>query len=1176
MKSHSRCTIFLTVLILLALTAPALSDYCTATSDANYSYEYISHVVVGDIDNTSAQSGYADYTPLSTTMEIGVSYEIEVYNDYQYYEDECGIWVDWNQDEDFDDAGEQIDVNNTPGPGWPYRAPITPPENALGGDTRMRIRVTWGGEATPLPCGDTTWGEVEDYTINVFKISGTISGSKFNDLDADGDWDGGEPGVEGWQIYLDLNGNRQFDPGEPNSFTNGDGYYEITGLDAALYAVEEVHEPNWQQTYPGNEGRYTVTLGGGEVITDLDFGNRQTTGTVISLKAIEDTYANSASPDTNYGSENGFVAGMDGGSVCRSFLKFDLSSIPPGQVVISAKLRLDNSFISNPAPELGVFYIYDSWDELTLTWNDMPSSGEITPIDYGYISGDITVFDVTAHVDTQYAGDGVYSLQIVSTNESLDQSAGFWSKELGWPPMAPTLKVEYVPIFGSGEPNDPYQIWTAEQMNTIGLYTNRWSKHYILMDDISLAAYTGSAYNIIGTSPPTSGTRTPFKGDFDGNNHSISGFSYSGSGNYKGLFGYTYEGLIKNLEIISPAITDPGYDDMRYVGPLVGCASGTDIFGCSVVAGTVEGELYVGGLIGQSNGTYTAECSSSASVSGGDYVGGLVGGPSTFGGGLGQISNSYAKGVVAGDEYVGGLTSDSSDSMILDCYSTGAVSGANNVGGLSGYNENMYLFGVDNVINCFWDVDSSGEPNSAAGTGLSTALMQDQNTFIDAGWDFIEEIDNGGSDDWAMPDGGGYPVCWYELAVPPSLPAFAGGSGTAQDPYLIETAQQLNSIGHNPRLMDKNFKLISDIDMDGEHFYPIADIPYAFTGTFDGNNLTISNIEMSSQVFNSRVGFIGYLYGTEAQIKNLTLYEPNLTVPLSFYVGSLTGINEYGTITNCHSVNANVAGWITVGGLVGVNYWYSTISGCSATGDVSENDFMSILSTGVGGLVGENSFWSEIHNSFAKCNITGEECLGGLVGNNLLYCVITNCYSQGTVTGTEDYIGGFIGRTSPANNTLYCYSASLVTGPEGGDRVGGFTGGRVTSSPETYTACFWDSEINPGLPGIGNATDPNVIGESTANMQTASTFTDEGWDFVDIWTICEGTNYPKFIWRILPADFLCPDGVDFIDYAYFSDYWLNENCAASNDCDGTDFDLSDTVDSNDLKIFCDYWLLGDN
>lgn len=731
---------------------------------------------------------------------------------------------------------------------------------------------------------------------------------------------------------------------------------------------------------------------------------------------------------------------------------------------------------------------------------------------------------------------------------------------------------------GTGAPDDPYLIYTAEQMNKIGTQTEDWGKNFKLMADISLSAYSGSEYNIIGRSSSPFQGDGPFRGVFDGNYHGISGFSFSRSNiSYVGIFGYVSDGTIKNLQLVAPSLTDAYYNDMKYVGPIAGCADFADISGCSVIGGTVEGEAYVGGLVGLPKASFIADCSSSASVSGTSSVGGLIGAGSTFGG-ISNIKDCYARGNVTGDDCVGGFIGNSSDVVIVNCYSTGPVSGTTNdanVGGFSGYNVNQFPVG-DNVIGCFWDVESSSEPNSVVGTPLTTAQMYDQSTFTIAGWDFVEETDNGGSDDWAMPAGGGYPILWYELPIAPALPTFSGGSGTAGDPYLIGTEAQLNSIGHNPRLMDKHFRVISDLDLSGTTFYMIADRPYAFTGTFDGDNHTISNIEISSEVFSSRLGFIGYLYGTEAQIKNLTLYEPNLVAPLSWHIGSLTGMNENGTITNCHSVNANVAGWMVVGGLVGINYWYSTISGCSVTGDVSENDFMSPIFSGVGGLVGENTFWSEIENSFAKCNVSGQECLGGLVGTNLIACILTNCYSQGSVTGTGDYIGGLIGRNRGGTQTNYCYSSSVVTGPAGTNGVGGFVGRMGTSDKEYYTACFWDSEINPGLPGIGNGIDPNVIGESTANMQMASTFTSAGWDFVDDWKICDGTNYPKFAWQIpLLGDFVCPDGVDFIDFAVLGSAWLSDPNDGNWNPACDIFDPNDNIiDELDLAAFTENWLAG--
>lgn len=74
---------------------------------------------------------------------------------------------------------------------------------------------------------------------------------------------------------------------------------------------------------------------------------------------------------------------------------------------------------------------------------------------------------------------------------------------------------------GTGEPNDPYLINTAEQMNEIGLSVNwdDWDKHFKLMADINLADYTGTEFNIIGNYD------NPFTGVFDGNDHTISNFA---------------------------------------------------------------------------------------------------------------------------------------------------------------------------------------------------------------------------------------------------------------------------------------------------------------------------------------------------------------------------------------------------------------------------------------------------------------------------------------------------------------------------------------------------------------------------------------------------------------------------------------------------------------------------
>jgi hypothetical protein len=144
-----------------SLHVRALS-YCSASGACD---EYISRVQVGTIDYSSGCSGYANYTGLVTDMAIGSYYSMRVTNGLPVYDyDECRVWVDWNNDSDFADAGEAYAMGGSPGSG-PYTATITPPAGTAPGLHRLRARITY--DATPNPCGDTQYGEVEDYNINV-------------------------------------------------------------------------------------------------------------------------------------------------------------------------------------------------------------------------------------------------------------------------------------------------------------------------------------------------------------------------------------------------------------------------------------------------------------------------------------------------------------------------------------------------------------------------------------------------------------------------------------------------------------------------------------------------------------------------------------------------------------------------------------------------------------------------------------------------------------------------------------------------------------------------------------------------------------------------------------------------------------------------------------------------
>ncbi|MFK5856425.1 MAG: GEVED domain-containing protein [Bacteroidota bacterium] len=141
----------------MVATTREVLDYCSGSGGGD---EYISNVEVGDISKSSGSDSYADYTNLSTTMEVGNSYDITITNGNPYSSDQCGVWIDWDQNGEFDDGMISFATGN-----GPYVGTVVPPEGAAPGETRMRVRIIWTGSLSA--CGTTTYGEVEDYTINV-------------------------------------------------------------------------------------------------------------------------------------------------------------------------------------------------------------------------------------------------------------------------------------------------------------------------------------------------------------------------------------------------------------------------------------------------------------------------------------------------------------------------------------------------------------------------------------------------------------------------------------------------------------------------------------------------------------------------------------------------------------------------------------------------------------------------------------------------------------------------------------------------------------------------------------------------------------------------------------------------------------------------------------------------
>ncbi len=139
------------------------ANYCPAGS-ANI-IEEISNVKFNTINNSSTiNAGYEDFTAVSTTLELGGTYTFTGTIQTPYVGDEIIVWIDYNQDLDFNDPGEEV-FNSAQGVG-PHSGNVTIPNTATLGSTRMRVRLVWNA-SNLTPCGDSFRGQVEDYTVHI-------------------------------------------------------------------------------------------------------------------------------------------------------------------------------------------------------------------------------------------------------------------------------------------------------------------------------------------------------------------------------------------------------------------------------------------------------------------------------------------------------------------------------------------------------------------------------------------------------------------------------------------------------------------------------------------------------------------------------------------------------------------------------------------------------------------------------------------------------------------------------------------------------------------------------------------------------------------------------------------------------------------------------------------------
>ena len=322
---------------------------------------------------------------------------------------------------------------------------------------------------------------------------------------------------------------------------------------------------------------------------------------------------------------------------------------------------------------------------------------------------------------------------------------------------------------------------------------------------------------------------------------------------------------------------------------------------------------------------------------------------------------------------------------------------------------------------------------------------------------------------------------------------FAGGSGTAEDPYQIADWRHLDNVRN---YLNHHFIVINDLDSnsagytelasatanEGKGWEPIGTGLYPFTGSLNGQGYEIRDLFID-RPDESDVGLFGVV-DEGGVIENVGVVNGNVTGYDN--AGGLVGKNE-GTVSNSYSTG-NVTGNANVGGLVGYNF-YGTVTDSYSPGSVTGQ-------SNVGGLVGWNR--GTMSNSYSTGSVTGNDNVGGLVGKNS--GTASNSYSTGSVTG-NDNVGGLVGRNDGTGTASNSYSTGSVTG---NTHVGGLVGrnaGIVSNS-------FWDTETS------GMGVSAGGTGKTTAEMQDIATFSGAAWD---ITAVDPGETNPAYTWNIVDA-----------------------------------------------------------
>lgn len=330
---------------------------------------------------------------------------------------------------------------------------------------------------------------------------------------------------------------------------------------------------------------------------------------------------------------------------------------------------------------------------------------------------------------------------------------------------------------------------------------------------------------------------------------------------------------------------------------------------------------------------------------------------------------------------------------------------------------------------------------------------------------------------------------------------FQFGTGSFFDPYLICNTAQLTHLSQDNTLFSFHFKLGVDLSYQDKEFHIIGSATHPFTGGFDGDGHTLSDINLDNTLEKTHVAPFAYL--KNARLENLTIHHITLTRFISQAVGAMVAEADSSTLFNLHATGIDLSAPDSSGGIV-ARLKQSFLASSSVEGRL-RNHFGSDAS---GGMIGRCTS-STISSSYASVTLVntsknpfGVSFIGGFAGVGV-ECSFNDIYATGNIDYTfaehkgPRYIGGLFGGLSKSRVIRAFYVGKI-------DIQADFVGGAIGGLDNTLLdSVYWDKER------AGIEESEGGVGENTATLKQRSFWLAQ--DFSErIWQLKDG-QYPTLI-----------------------------------------------------------------